>query len=109
MKVETPADIERLMVERNISLVFGPSVTVQPDGSWAACYQAADLSVRGHDADEARQRLYAEQLTRMRDPNHSDWKVEAVLRHLADVPIDGDYEGNNGVADQLIDAGTQPE
>ncbi|EUA17378.1 hypothetical protein I552_0579 [Mycobacterium xenopi 3993] len=45
MKIETQADVERLMAERNISFVFRPSITEQPDGTWIACYPGADWSV----------------------------------------------------------------
>ncbi|UQB93086.1 MULTISPECIES: hypothetical protein [Mycobacterium] len=107
MNVETQADIERLMVERKISFVFRPCITERPDGTWVARYPAADWSVTGRDADEARQRLHAEQLARIRDPNRSDWKVDAVRRHFAEGPLDGVYELDNAVADRVIEAGTQ--
>ncbi|EUA65509.1 hypothetical protein I553_10806 [Mycobacterium xenopi 4042] len=84
VKIENQADVERIMAERNISFVFRPSITAQPDGTWIARYPGADWSVSGRDADEARRRLHAEELTRMRDPNHSEWKVNAVRRHLTE-------------------------
>lgn len=107
VKIENQADVERIMAERNISFVFRPSITAQPDGTWIARYPGADWSVSGRDADEARRRLHAEELTRMRDPNHSEWKVNAVRRHLTEGPIDGVYELDNETADQVINAGTQ--
>jgi len=107
MKIESQADIERLMVERNISFVFRPSVDKQPDGTWVARYPCADWSVTGRHSDEARQRLHAEQFSRMREPDHSDWKVEAVCQHFAEGPVNGVYELDNDIADRVIDAGTQ--
>lgn len=107
MRIETQADVERVMLERNVSFVFRPCITEQPDGSWNACYPGAQWSVSGRDADEARNRLHAEELTRMRDPNHSDWKVEAVRRHLNEGPIEGVYELDNATADRVVDEGTQ--
>ncbi|EUA36335.1 hypothetical protein I549_1923 [Mycobacterium avium subsp. avium 2285 (R)] len=107
MKIETQADVERLMAERNISFVFRPSITAQPDGTWIARYPGADWSVSGRDAEEARRALHAEELTRMRDPNNADWKVEAVRRHLTEGPIDGVYQLDNETADRVIDDGTQ--
>ncbi|WP_442931917.1 hypothetical protein [Mycobacterium sp. 050134] len=105
--IESQADIERLMVERNISFVFRLSVTEQPDGTWVARYPGSDWSVVGRGSDEARQRLHAEQLARMRDPNLSDWKVDAVRRHFAGGPVDGLYELDNAFADRVIEVGTQ--
>ena len=58
-------------------------------------------------ADEARRRLHAEQLTRMRDPNYSDWKVQAIRQHFAEGPIDGVYELDNVVADRVVDDGSR--
>lgn len=107
MNVETQADIERLMVERKISFVFRPCITEQSDGTWVARYPAADWSVTGRDVDEARECLRAEQLTRMRDPSYSDWKIEAVRQHFAAGPVDGVYELDNDIADCVVDTGTQ--
>ncbi|MCA4734127.1 hypothetical protein H8Z64_07185 [Mycobacterium avium subsp. hominissuis] len=107
MQIQSQADIERLMIERNVSFVFRPSVAELPDGTWVARYPAADWSVMGCCSEEARQRLHAEQLSRMRGANHSDWKVEAVVRHFAEGPVTGVYELDNAVADSVIEAGTQ--
>lgn len=106
MIVETQADIERVMVERNISFVFKPSVTEQPDGSWIARYPGADWSVSGGDAAEARQRLHAEELARMGDSTHADWKIEAVRQYLEKGHLEGVYALDNGTVDQVVDAGT---
>ncbi|CQD24577.1 hypothetical protein BN1232_06270 [Mycobacterium lentiflavum] len=106
MNVETQADIERVMVQRNVSFVFRPSVTEQADGNWIARYPGADWSVSGRDADEARQRLHAEQLSRMGDSTHADWKIEAVRQYLENGPIDGVYALDNDTVDRVVDAGT---
>lgn len=107
MRIETQADVERVMMDRNMSFVFRPCITEQPGGSWNAFYPGAGWSVSGRDADEARSRLRAEEFTRMRDPNHADWKVEAVRRHLTEGPIEGVYELDNATADRVVDEGTQ--
>ncbi|OBJ92997.1 hypothetical protein [Mycobacterium sp. 1245852.3] len=107
MNIETQADIERLMIERNISLVFKPSVTEQPDGTWVALYPGAQWSVSGRDAQQARQRLHDEQLARMRDPATLDWKIEAVRRHFSeDGPVEGVYALDNDITDHVLDVGT---
>lgn len=106
MKIETQADVERVMAERNISFVFRPVITEQPDGTCNARYPGATWSATGSDPDEARRQLRAEELARIQDPANADWKVEAVRRHLAEGPIDGVYELDNQTADQVIDAGT---
>lgn len=106
MNVETQADIERLMIERNVSFVFKPSVTEQPDGTWIARYPGAQWSVRGSDAQQARQRLHDEQLARMRDPAACDWKIEAVRQHFSEGPVEGVYALDNDITDRVLDVGT---
>lgn len=107
MRVESQADIERVMVERKVSFVFRPSVTEQSDGTWVARYPGADWSVSGRDADEARQRLHAEQLSRMGDSTYTDWKIEAVRQYLEDGPIDGVYALDNHTVDRVVETGTR--
>lgn len=106
MDVETQADIERVMVERNVSFVFKPCIIEQPDGSWLARYPGADWSVSGGDETAARQRLRAEQLARMGDSTHVDWKIQAVRQYLENGHADGVYVLDNDTVDQVIDAGT---
>lgn len=106
MDIETQADIERLMVERNVSFVFRAVVTEQPDGTWVARYPGAQWSVRGRDAQHVRQLLLDEQIARMRDPSERDWKIAAVRQHFSQGPIDGVYVLDNNTVDHVLDAGT---
>lgn len=106
MKIESQTDVERVMAERDISFVFRPLMTEQPDGSYVARYPGADWSVTGPDSDQARTRLRDEELARIGDPTTADWKINAVRLHLSEGPIDGVYELSNETADRVIDAGT---
>ncbi|WP_168710598.1 hypothetical protein [Mycobacterium intracellulare] len=106
MEIETQADIERLMVERNVSFVFKPAVTEQSDGTWVARYPGADWSVSGKDADQARQRLHDAQLAQMGDPDRRDWKITAVRQYLSHGPGEGVYALDNDITDRVLDDGT---
>jgi hypothetical protein len=104
--IRTQADVERIMVERNVSFVFDPLISQQPDGAWLARYPGADWSVTADNADEARAQLRVEELRRMSDPEASSWKINAVRLHVEHGPVDGVYELDNTAADRAIQAGT---
>jgi hypothetical protein len=104
--IETQADVERLMIERNVSFVFDPLLTEQPDRTWVARYPGTDWSVIGHSSDDARARLRAEELNRMTNPGASSWKINAVRQHVEHGPIAGVYELDNDAADRIIQDGT---
>lgn len=106
MTIETQADVERLMIERNVSFVFEPLLTEQPDRRWVARYPGTDWSVTGHSSDDARGRLRSEELNRMTSSEASSWKINAVRQHIEHGPIAGVYELDNDTADRIIQGGT---
>jgi hypothetical protein len=105
MAIETQADVERIMLVRDISFVFQP-VVEQRDGGWVARYPAADWHATGDTAGQARARLREQELQRMGTPAATEWKIAAVRQHVEDGPIPGVYELDNAAAGRAIDAGT---
>ncbi|WP_293003779.1 hypothetical protein [Mycobacterium sp.] len=106
MTITTQADVERIMIDRDISFHFQPLVAEQEDGSWTAAYPGADWNVTGATADEARAQLRAEELQRIGTAEAASWKVNAVRQHIEQGPIPGVYELDNAAADDAIAAGT---
>jgi hypothetical protein len=104
--INTQADVERIMVDRNVSFVFQPLLTEQSDGTWVGRYPGADWSVTATSEHDARAQLRAEELRRVNTPDASRWKVNAVRQHIEHGPIAGVYELDNTAADRAIQAGT---
>jgi hypothetical protein len=106
MTITTQADVERIMVDRDISFHFQPVLTEQADGTWTAAYPASDWHASGATADAAREQLRAEELRRIGTPEATSWKINAVRQHVEHGPIPGVYELDNAAADDAIAAGT---
>lgn len=104
--INTQADVERIMVDRNVSFHFQPLLTEQPDSTWTARYPGADWSVTATSEADARAQLRAEELRRIDTPDASAWKISAVRQHIDHGPIPGVYELDNAAADRAIQAGT---
>lgn len=106
MTIETQADVERIMLDRNVSFVFQPVLTEQPDHTWIARYPGADWHTTGDTADQARARLRDKELQQIGTPEATDWKINAVRQHIEHGPIPGVYELDNTAADRALAAGT---
>lgn len=106
MTITTQADVERIMIDRDISFHFQPILTEQPDRTWQAHYPAADWSVTADTAEQARAKLLQAELDRIDTPEANAWKIAAVRQHIEHGPIPGVYELDNAAADQAIAAGT---
>ncbi|MGJ6127032.1 hypothetical protein QN239_31065 [Mycolicibacterium sp. Y3] len=102
MKIETQADVERLMMEQGIAIHFRPIISEQPGGTWIARYPCASWFATGSDANDARERLREEGIRHMPDPANAEWKVEAVRRYYADGPLEGVYIFDKETADRIF-------
>jgi len=104
--ITTQADVERIMIERNVTFVFKPLITEQPDGTWTARYPGADWSVTGDTEADARAQLRAEELRIIDTPAATDWKINAVREHFENGPVPGVHVLDNAAADRALAAGT---